>query len=337
MRALAVTHPSGLDHDTGQGHPERPARLGAVVSGIENSGLEVVRLEAPRAGLDDLALIHDEAYIRSIEAFCAAGGGSLDPDTHVSDGSWEAALRSAGAGLGAIEALEQGAADVGFVATRPPGHHALPARAMGFCLFNNIAVAARKLTGTGSRGAIVDWDVHHGNGTQDVFYDDDSVLYVSIHESPWYPGTGAADETGAGAGADTTLNFPVPDGTKGDVYRWLIAHAVVPRIEQFEPDWILVSAGYDAHRSDPLAYIELEDDDYGAMAGALRGLVPAGRTAFFLEGGYNLEAISRSVAATLRGAAGDHGALPEADQTGSGRGWAEALAAAAAHTRSQPG
>jgi acetoin utilization deacetylase AcuC-like enzyme len=177
--------------------------------------------------------------------------------------------------------------------------------------------------------AIVDWDVHHGNGTQDIFYDDPRVLYVSLHESPFYPGTGAAHERGVGDAGGTTVNFPLPAGTAGDVYRWLVAHGVTPQVEAFQPDWLLISAGYDAHRLDPLAQIELEAADYGAMAGALRSVVPSGRTILFLEGGYDLGAITASVAATARGLGGDHEALPQVDAIGTTPHWRAALEAVA--------
>ena len=274
MRFVLLSHDSGLDHDSGRGHPERPERLGAVIEGVLSSGLEIVRREAPRAEKGVLALVHDEWYIDAIERFCAAGGGHLDGDTHVSAASWEAALRAAGAGVAAVEALEAGDGEAAFIATRPPGHHALPARAMGFCVFNNIAIVAAKLVAAERRVAIFDWDVHQGNGTQDLFYTDPRVLYISLHESPFYPGTGRLDERGVG----TTVNMPLPAGTSGDVYHWLTEGLVVPSIEAFAPDWLLVSAGYDAHRSDPLARIHLESDDYGVLASLLSAAVaPPGR------------------------------------------------------------
>jgi acetoin utilization deacetylase AcuC-like enzyme len=328
VSVLLVTHESSLDHDSGHGHPERPERLAAVIAGIRSSGCDVIEIEAPLVEFGDLTVVHDAEYVDAIERFCASGGGYLDADTHVGPGSWVAALRSAGAGLAAVQALEQGSADAAFVATRPPGHHALAGHAMGFCVFNNIAVVAASLTSLGDRVAIVDWDVHHGNGTQDMFYDDPEVLYLSLHESPMYPGTGRLGERGTAGGVGKTLNMPLPAGTTGAVYRWLIDTVVLPSLGEFEPDWLLVSAGYDAHRSDPLARILLESDDYGAMAGSLRSAVEGGRTVFFLEGGYDLEALEASAAATLRGHSGLLEPRLSIGKPSNGLGWDEALRAA---------
>ncbi len=314
MRIALVTHDISLEHDTGWGHPERPARVPAVIDGVRGAGFPVVELTAPPAERADISRIHDGGYIDAIEQFCASGGGALDADTVAKSASWEAALRSAGAGLAAVDALERDAADVGFVVMRPPGHHALPSRAMGFCLFNNVAVAAAHLADAGHRVAIVDWDVHHGNGTQDVFYDDDRVLYISMHEYPAYPGTGSAGELGAGAAIGSTINIPWPPGTDGAAYRWAMDAVIRPVLDQFAPDWLLVSAGYDAHAADPLAGIMLTADDYWFMASRLRGVVPERRTVFFLEGGYDLDALRESSAATLGGwhAGSDTGAADAA-------------------------
>jgi acetoin utilization deacetylase AcuC-like enzyme len=192
---------------------------------------------------------------------------------------------------------------------------------MGFCLFNNIAITARWLTEEGHRVAIVDWDVHHGNGTQVLFYGDPTVYYASFHEFPAYPGTGWIEEQGIGAGRGSTLNVPFPSGTFGAPYRWAMRWLVMPRLEEFQPDWVLVSAGYDAHEADPLAGIRLREPDYGVMASLLTQVVPPERIVFFLEGGYNLAALTGSVAATLRGVAGKAEAPPERDRTGVGGAW----------------
>ncbi len=304
MDLVLVFHPAFLRHGTGAAHPERPARLEAVTAGVFESGVEVVEVEAPQVDEPDLVAVHSPSYVEAVRMFCQAGGGALDPDTIVTPESWEAALRAAGAGLSAVSALRGGAGEAALVAVRPPGHHALPNRAMGFCLFNNVAIVARHLTGRGERVAIVDWDVHHGNGTQEIFIADREVLYVSLHQFPFYPGGGWLDEVGYGPGEGATLNFPFPARTAGDVYRVALESVILPVLVQFAPDWLLVSAGFDAHRADPLAELQLVESDYHAMAAALGTVVAPGRTVFFLEGGYDLTAMRRSVAATLRGAAG---------------------------------
>ena len=306
MRPLLFHHAAFERHDTGRGHPERPERLAAALRGARAWGGEVEERAAPQASLDDLHGVHDAAYVAAIRDFCAAGGGSLDPDTVAVPESWSAALRAVGAGLAALEAIDSNEATVAFLAVRPPGHHALQARAMGFCLFNNVAITADRIGGRGDRVAIIDWDVHHGNGTQDMFYTDGKVLYVSLHEFPFYPGTGWLDETGRGAGRGRTVNIPFPAGTAGDAYAAAFDRIVVPVLSEFEPSRLLVSAGYDAHRDDPLAGLLLEAADYQRMAAALATLgVPV---IYFLEGGYDLPALEASVAATLLGAAG-HTAL----------------------------
>lgn len=215
--------------------------------------------------------------------------------------SWDAARYAAGAGLTAIEAIERGDASVGFAVVRPPGHHAENDRTMGFCLINNVAVSAASLVGRGRRVAIVDWDVHHGNGTQEIFFRSPDVLYVSLHHSPFYPGTGRLQEVGRGVGIGTTVNIPVIGGSDGSVYREAFSRIVLPILDQFGPDWLLVSAGYDGHTADPLGGMELIADDYGAMAAALGEEMQRTNTVFYLEGGYDLQAIRESVTATLDG------------------------------------
>ena len=298
---LVVIGPAGAKTHTRPGHPERPARIDAVMAGVDDLhlGSDLVTVEPRKATTEDLTPIHDVGYLERLERFCAQGGGALDADTYAVTDSWNAALLAAGAGLTALEELET-RGGVAFVPVRPPGHHALAARPMGFCLLNNVAVAAAKLRDAGERVLIVDWDVHHGNGTQDLFWDEPDVLYVSVHQSPCYPGTGAASEVGGPAALGSTLNVPVPPGATGDVVRTAFDLAVAPAVERFAPTWVLVSAGYDAHRADPLAELALSAGDFAEFARVVAGYAPRpGRLALFLEGGYDLGAVRSSVSATL--------------------------------------
>ena len=274
---LVVIGPAGAKTHTRPGHPERPARIDAVMAGVDDLhlGSDLVTVEPRKATTEDLTPIHDVGYLERLERFCAQGGGALDADTYAVTDSWNAALLAAGAGLTALEELET-RGGVAFVPVRPPGHHALAARPMGFCLLNNVAVAAAKLRDAGERVLIVDWDVHHGNGTQDLFWDEPDVLYVSVHQSPCYPGTGAASEVGGPAALGSTLNVPVPPGATGDVVRTAFDLAVAPAVERFAPTWVLVSAGYDAHRADPLAELALSAGDFAEFARVVAGYVRRG-------------------------------------------------------------
>jgi acetoin utilization deacetylase AcuC-like enzyme len=301
VNLLLAAHESSMRHDTGYAHPERPQRLTATIEGIRTSGLDVVDVAPEPISRERLLAVHDAAFVDRLERFRAAGGGAIDMDTVASAYSWEAALRAAAAGPELVDRLEAGQGALGYVAMRPPGHHAEHARAMGFCLFNNIAVTAAYLTGRGNRVAIVDWDVHHGNGTQEMFYSDPAVLYLSIHQAGIYPGTGRLGELGEGPGEGTNLNLAVPAATTGLMHRRAVDEIFVPIIEEFEADWILVSAGYDAHRLDPLATLLLDSSDYGAMAQRLSQVDVAGGAVVFLEGGYDLGALERSARATVRG------------------------------------
>lgn len=304
VRLLLYTHPACWKHDTGGWHPERTARLDAAIAGVHRSSLEVVEREAPEAPVEALYAVHRPGYVAQVRDFIAAGGGSLDADTVASPGSWDAALRAAGAGLAAVEALERGEGDVAFLAIRPPGHHATRDRAMGFCLFNNVGVTAAALSARGQKVAIVDWDVHHGNATQEMFYGSRDVLFISTHQFPFYPGTGWIDESGKGEGEGFTINVPIPAGTAGDAYEDAFVRIVVPVLKEMRPDWILVSAGFDAHANDPLANVNLREPDYARMGHRLARLAPQ-RLVFFLEGGYDLDVISSSVAVALDGVAGE--------------------------------
>ncbi len=284
------------------GHPERPSRIEAVLKGVEelDLGSDLHVLAATPAPREAVACVHDPRYLDALEQLARRGGGDLDPDTYVTVASFEAALRAAGAGLDAVAELARLGGGVALVAVRPPGHHATATAGMGFCLVNNVAVTAMALAQGGERVAIVDWDVHHGNGTQDLFYDDPRVLYASLHQSPLYPGTGAVEETGGPKAPGTTVNVPLPAGATGDVARRAIEEVVGPAVERFSPTWLLVSAGFDAHRDDPLASLGLSAGDFADLAASVAELTPApGRLALFLEGGYDLAALTASVRATL--------------------------------------
>ncbi len=307
----------GDHHDTGPGHPERPPRLAAARAGLADAGFGgVAPLPRRLATREELARVHSAAYLDALERFCAAGGGHLDPDTVVSPGTWETALAAAGAGLAAIDALVAGLGTAAFVGTRPPGHHADRSRGMGFCLINNIAVAAASLAAAGQRVLIVDWDVHHGNGTQEIFWDDPDVVYFSTHQSPLYPGTGRMGETGGPHALGRTVNVPLPAGATGDVLRKAVDEVLAPVAAWSRPDWVLVSAGFDAHRDDPLADLRLTAGDFADLAVAVAALAPRpGRVALFLEGGYDLDALQRSVAAAVAAVTGGE-LQPEAPSSG---------------------
>ncbi|HXQ90803.1 MAG TPA: histone deacetylase [Acidimicrobiales bacterium] len=299
---LLAASPALDHHDVGPTHPERPARVQAALAGIDEAGLRdaVIVLEPRRATEQELSLVHPLSYLEALRAFCEAGGGALDPDTRAGPGSWDTALLAAGAGLEVVDALRRGDAEVAFVAARPPGHHALAAEPMGFCLLNNVAVAAASLAQRGERVLIVDWDVHHGNGTQAIFWDDPRVLYVSTHQWPLYPGTGRVAETGGPGAPGLTVNVPLPPGATGDVMLRALDDVVAPVVERFSPTWVLVSAGYDAHRTDPMAGLHLSAGDFADIALRVRDFAPGpGRLALLLEGGYDLDALRLSVGASL--------------------------------------
>jgi acetoin utilization deacetylase AcuC-like enzyme len=296
-----LRHDAHLRHDV-PGHPERPDRIRALEAEMGRHdffGMDVT--EAPAASRELLLAVHPEAYVDAIEALCARGGGAIDADTIALEGTWEAALRGAGGAAALVDSLLGDGARTGVSALRPPGHHAEPARAMGFCFFGNVAVAARRAQAAhgAERVLILDWDVHHGNGTNAIFHADPSVLFVSIHEWPLYPGTGPASDAGSGAGEGFTVNLPVPGGTGDAGYRSLVEHVACPLIAAFEPQLVLVSAGFDAHRDDPLATCTVTEAGYAGMTASLRRAcdalgIPLG---IVLEGGYDLGALAHSMAA----------------------------------------
>jgi len=300
---LLLRHPSSREHETGV-HPERAERIVAVERALEERdwlGWDV--RESPAVERDTLTAVHPQAYVDKVAEVCAAGGGALDVDTIVSERSYAAALHSAGGAVALVDALLGDGPRFGASLHRPPGHHALPTRAMGFCLFDNVAVAARRALDRwgAERVLIVDWDVHHGNGTNDIFHADPDVLFVSIHESPLYPGTGPASDRGSGAGEGFTVNLPVPAGSGDAVWCSLVEHVAVPLGVEYRPGIVLVSAGYDAHLRDPLAGCQVSREGYARMAASVRALaddlgVPLG---VVLEGGYDLVALAESVVATL--------------------------------------
>jgi acetoin utilization deacetylase AcuC-like enzyme len=323
MTSVFLGHPSSLAHDTGA-HPEQPARIAAIERELSDRGwLGYERVESPAVTESDLTAVHPQSFVEAIERTSARGGGHLDADTVTSEGSFEAALHAAGGAVALVDLLLDGRASSVFSAHRPPGHHALPTRAMGFCLFNNVAIAAtHALRSRGvERVLIFDWDVHHGNGTNDIFHASDEVLFISIHESPLYPGTGRAADVGIGDGSGYTVNLPVSADADDALYRSLVDHVVVPLATAFEPELVLISAGYDAHRDDPLATCNVTEEGFVQLTRSMRrcceGLgAPLGAV---LEGGYALGALARSVAATLEelqapvtAADGDVGIAPPA-------------------------
>ena len=317
MSVLFLTHERYLEHEPGRAHPERPARLQAVLDGIDAAGLtEATVGVVPRAATRaELELVHEPAHLDRLLRVDEAGGGRLDADTSMSERSLDAALLAAGAGPTAIEALDAGAGTSAFCAVRPPGHHATTDTPMGFCLINNIAVAAAMLAERGERVLIVDYDAHHGNGTQQIFWSDPRVAYVSLHQHPLYPGTGDRHEVGAGPGAGSVVNVPLPRGTTGDAYLSAVELLVAPLVSDFAPTWVLLSAGFDAHREDPLTDLGLSSGDFGDLTAELLAFAPPGRRLVFLEGGYDLGALASSAAACVAAMAGDR-LHPEAPTSG---------------------
>jgi len=304
MTTLLYTHPACLEHDPGRHHPESPARLRAVLDALADPEFDALeRGEAPEAALDDLLRVHPRRHVEQIlDAIPKSGHVAIDADTVLSPASGTAALRAAGAVAAAVDAVVAREADNAFCAVRPPGHHAEPDRAMGFCLFNNVSLAARyaqRKYGTG-RALIVDWDVHHGNGTQDIFYEDGSVFFFSTHQWPLYPGTGRANETGAGAGEGATMNFPLPAGSGRAEVLGAVRSALMPAMEEFRPELVLISAGFDSRAGDPLGRFTLTDEDFADLTRAVMEVADrsaGGRVVSTLEGGYSLTGLASAAAA----------------------------------------
>jgi acetoin utilization deacetylase AcuC-like enzyme len=309
MKTAIIHHPVFREHDTGEHHPERPERYEVVMKALrEDAELwgRLVELEAISAPRGDVQACHTPQHYKAVERVVSEGTSYLDSDTVVSMRSLDAALRAAGGACRAVDALMNGEAGKAFVPARPPGHHATPERAMGFCLFNNVGIAARYAQARYAeieRVAIVDWDVHHGNGTQGIFYDDPTVFFFSMHQYPWYPGTGARGENGLGRGRGYTLNVPVRANTRANEQRRMFDAALEEIGAKFKPDLIIISAGFDAHESDPLGQLMLADEDFVNMTRAVGDWAATacnGRVISCLEGGYNLDTLGQTVRSHVR-------------------------------------
>ncbi len=305
-------HPDYLNHNTGPGHPERPDRLRASLAALQQSDVwdQLHQVEPTPASVEQLTYAHNLAYPEHIRQHCEQEI-PLTYDTTVGFESFDIALLSTGGVLRAADAVTTGEVKNAFAMVRPPGHHATPGQSMGFCLFNNIAVTARYLQREHGVGkvAIVDWDVHHGNGTQDIFYEDESVFFFSIHQSPLYPGTGSSRERGSGKAHGTTLNVPMPAGSGDDEYINIFTNVLVPALRDFSPEFLLISAGFDAHYLDPLSGTELTADGFAALTDLMLAFAQettSGRVVSALEGGYSLEGVSESVVAHIERLAKEH-------------------------------
>lgn len=314
---MLITHERCLDHVAGRMHPEAPGRLRAAWNGIDDLGLgsDLHRVAAEPADRAALLRVHSGPHLDRLEEISNSGGGRIDADTRLNEATWDAAVLAAGAGLQAVAALDAGGVDAVFCAIRPPGHHATSTLSMGFCFVNNVAVTAMALADRGERVMIVDYDAHHGNGTQDLFYADPRVLFTSLHQTSLYPGTGPIDERGTGEGEGFTINIPMPKGATGDHYRAAWDRVLAPAAEKFDPTWLLISAGFDGHRADPMTSLGLTSGDLGDLTTDVLAAVPKGRCIAFLEGGYNFGAVRRCTHAVLGALAGER-VHPEAPTSG---------------------
>lgn len=300
-----VTDPICRQHDPGQGHPEQPRRYDAVLAALKDGGLlaRMRELKPERATRENLLAVHTERYLDLAQREIRSGAGQLSTgDTSVCEVSWDAAVSAAGCGIAAVEAVVKGDGRTAFCLVRPPGHHAGADRGMGFCVVNNVALAARharRKLGI-ARVLVVDWDVHHGNGTQDIFYDDGSVFFFSTHQSPWYPGTGRADETGEGEGKGSTLNCPLPALSGRTEIFECFEKKLLPAMEKFRPELVLISAGFDSREGDPLGNFRLKDADFADLTRTVRAIAEKtaqGRVVSMLEGGYNLAGLASAAKA----------------------------------------
>ncbi len=310
-----ITDPRYAEHAGPAGHPERPERLRAVAEALDGFGGALARRAPREASPDELYAVHERAHVELVRRAAAAGTAQLDPDTFVSAASYDVALLAAGGCTDLALRVASGAARAGFAAVRPPGHHAEGDRAMGFCLFNNAAIAARAVQREAGveRVLLLDWDVHHGNGTQHTFESDPSVLYVSTHQYPFYPGTGAAREIGTGRGEGATLNVPMPAGCGDAEYIGVFERILAPAARAFRPDYWIISCGFDAHEDDPLAAMRVTQSGYAALTAIVRTLadeLSGGRMLFVLEGGYSLRGLREGVQALVAGLLADAPAWP---------------------------